>query len=76
MVRPGSSFLKYRSDSAKECASHRCGEGVWLVEGGATRVELLVTASLRILSASFQCTVSTNFETARIRSELIEWVVV
>jgi hypothetical protein len=40
-------------------------------EGGATRVELRVTASFRIFSASFQCTVSTNFDTARSRSKYL-----
>jgi hypothetical protein len=38
-------------------------------EGGATRVELRVTASFRIFSASFQCTVSTNLDTARSMSK-------
>jgi hypothetical protein len=51
-------------------ASQRCEEE-WEEmdeEGGATRVELRVTASFRIFSASFQCTVSTNLDTARSRS--------
>jgi len=40
-------------------------------EGGATSVELRVTASFRIFSASFQCTVSTNLDTARSRSKQV-----
>ena len=44
------------------------------VDGGATSVELLVTASFKILSASFQWTDSTNLETALSRSELMEVV--
>ena len=49
--------------------------GVCPEEGGATRVELLVTASFKIFNASFQCGVSTNLDTARIKSELIVCVV-
>ena len=50
-------------------------DGVWLEVVGATSVELLVTASFRIFRASLQWAVSTNLDTARSRSELMEWVV-
>ena len=75
LLKKNLTFLKYRSLSMKEVWCSQSMEGVWLEVGGATRVELLVTASFRIFSASFQCAVSTNLETARSRSEFIEWVV-
>jgi hypothetical protein len=55
------------------CASQRWEEECEEMdeEGGATRVELRVTASFRIFSASFQCTVSTNLDTARSRSRYL-----
>ena len=45
-------------------------------EGGATRVELLVTANFRIFRDSFQCADSTNLATVLKRSPLMVWVAV
>ncbi len=59
----------------KEAWCSQSIDGVWLEVVGATSVELLVTASFKIFRASLQWEVSTNLETARSRSELIEWVV-
>ena len=46
------------------------------VDGGATKVELLVTANFKIFKDSFQCGDSTNFATVLSKSPFIIWVAV
>ena len=54
-MSPGNSFLKYMSVSAKfEPEAVSQWYDIPLEDGGATRVELLVTASFKIFNASFQ----------------------